>query len=101
MKRIGILLLALVLASFALSGCMAKEEYVKIDQKNFPDAELYNAARGIDLDQDNKLSQSEIEGATSIFLSYTKDLTGLEVFTNLEEISIRESVNTKCDFSIF
>ena len=101
MKRTGIIFLALMLASFALSGCKAKDEGVKVDRKTFPDADLYIAAIEKDLDHDNKLSQSEIENATSIFLNRAKDLTGLDVFTNLETISIRDREIIKCDFNHF
>ena len=45
MKRIGLILFALVLATFALSGCKAQEQYVKLDQKNFPDWSLYSALK--------------------------------------------------------
>ena len=101
MKRTGIVILALMLASFALSGCMAKEQYVKIDQKNFPDVHLYNTVLSFDSDQDSKLSRSEIENATSITLGWVKDFTGLDLFTNLETIYIRECENIKCDYKLF
>ena len=101
MKRTGIVLLALVMALFALSGCMAKEQYVKIDQKNFPDTQLYNTVLSFDSDQDSKLSRSEIESATSITLGWVKDFTGLDLFTNLETIYIREGENIKCDYKQF
>lgn len=101
MKRIGVILFALVLATFALSGCKAQEQYIKINQKNFPDMELNNTVLSFDSDQDSKLSQSEIESATSISLYWVNDLTGLDTFTNLEAIYIREGKNLKCDFNNF
>ena len=101
MKRIGVILFALVLATFALSGCKAQEQYVKIDQKNFPDTELYNTVLCFDSDQDSKLSQSEIESVTSISLGWVKDYTGLDLFTNLETIYIRSGKNIKCDYKNF
>ena len=101
MKRIGIILLALAMASSVLTGCRDKEKYVKVDQKTFPDKELYYAARDKDLDHDTKLSQSEIESATYINLSYVKDFTGLDVFTNLETLFIKKSADINFDFKQF
>ena len=98
MKKTGIILSALMLAAFVLSGCKAEEGYVKINQENFPDSALYYAAMDKDLDKDSKLSPSEIGSTTSIFLYRAKDFTGLDIFTNLESISISESENIKCDF---
>ena len=87
-----------MLAAFVFSGCKAEEGYVKINQENFPDSALYYAAMDKDLDKDSKLSPSEIGSTTSIFLYRAKDFTGLDIFTNLESISISESENIKCDF---
>lgn len=101
MKRIGVILFALVLATFALSGCKAQEQYIKINQKNFPDMELYNTVLSFDSDQDSKLSQSEIESVTSISLGWVKDYTGLDLFTNLETIYIGKGKNVKCDYKNF
>ena len=101
MKKTVIMMLTMVLASFVLLGCEAKEKYVKLDQKNFPDYSLYSALKGLDYDQDSKLSQSEIEGATSISLYWVEDLTGLDAFTNLETIYIANGKNLNCDFNNF
>lgn len=91
----------MVLASFVLLGCEAKEKYVKLDQKNFPDWSLYSSLKGLDYDQNSKLSQSEIESATSISLYWVEDLTGLDTFTNLETIYIINGKNLNCDFNNF
>lgn len=101
MKRTGIVLSALMLAVSVFSGCKAKENGFKINQKNFPDSAVYYAAMDQDLDQDSELSRSEIESATSIFLYRAKDLKGIEIFTNLESINIRESENINCNFKLF
>ena len=101
MKKTGILLLTLMLASLVLSGCKVDDNSIKVDQKNFPDKELYNAAISKDLDHDSKLSRSEIESATSINLFLAKDLTGLDVFTNLETIYLRDCKDIKYDFKRF
>lgn len=100
MKRIGIgiLLAALLLM---LSACTDKEEYVNVDHKTFPDEVLYKAARGKDTDHDTKLSKSEIESATKIVIDGAQDYTGLEVFTNLEIITIRDAKKMKYDFRHF
>ena len=95
------MLSAALLTSFALAGCKEKEKYVKIDDKTFPGYSLLSAVKSTDLDGDNKLSQSEIEGATSIVLYMPKDLTGLEVFTNLETITIKDGENMQYDFKHF
>ena len=103
MKRIGIVIMlsAALLTSFALAGCKEKEKYVKIDDKTFPGYSLLSAAKRADLDGDNKLSQSEIESATSIVLYMPKDLTGLEAFTNLETITIKDGENMQYEFKHF
>jgi hypothetical protein len=81
------MLSAALLTSFALAGCKEKEKYVKVDDKTFPDYALLCAAQRADLDGDNKLSQSEIESATSVVLYWPHDLTGIDVFTNIETIT--------------
>lgn len=103
MKRIGIVIMlsAALLTSFALAGCKEKEKYVKIDEKTFPGYSLLSAAKSVDLDGDNKLSQSEIESATSIDLYWPHDLTGLEVFTNIETLCIRNGEIPQYDFKHF
>ena len=106
MKRIGIgfVLSAVVLASLlslSLSGCKGREKYVNVDRKKFPDEVMYEAARAKDTDHDTKLSQAEIESATSILIEGAKDLKGLDVFTNLESITIRDGENMKYDFKHF
>ena len=106
MKRIGIgfVLSAVVLASLlslSLSGCKGREKYVNVDRKKFPDEVMYEAARAKDTDHDTKLSQAEIENATSILIEGAKDLKGLDVFTNLESITIRDGENMKYDFKHF
>ncbi len=90
-----------MLTSFALAGCKEKEKYVKIDEKTFPGYSLLSAAKSADLDGDNKLSQSEIESETSIVLYWPHDLTGLEVFTNIETLCIRNGENMQYDFKHF
>ena len=100
MRRIGIGILLAVLL-LMLSACTDKEEYVNVDHKTFPDEVLYTAARGKDTDHDTKLSKSEIENATKIVLDGAKDYTGLEVFTNLEIINIRDAKKMKYDFRHF
>ena len=76
MKRIGIgiMLSAALLTSFALAGCKEKEKYVNVDRKKFPDEVMYEAARAKDTDHDTKLSQAEIESATSILIEGAKDI---------------------------
>lgn len=106
MKRIGIgfVLSAVALASLlslSLSGCKGREKYVNVDRKKFPDEVMYEAARAKDTDHDTKLSQAEIENATSILIEGAKDLKGLDVFTNLESITIRDGENMKYDFKHF
>ena len=106
MKRIGIgfVLSAVALASLlslSLSGCKGREKYVNVDRKKFPDEVMYEAARAKDTDHDTKLSQEEIENATSILIEGVKDLKGLDVFTNLESITIRDGENMKYDFKHF
>ena len=103
MKRIGIVIMlsAALLTSFALAGCKEKEKYVKIDEKTFPDYALLCAAQRADLDGDNKLSQSEIESATSVVLYWPHDLTGLDVFTNIETITFKDGEILQYDFKHF
>lgn len=95
------MLSAALLTSFALAGCKEKEKYVKIDEKTFPDYALLCAAQRADLDGDNKLSQSEIESATSVVLYWPHDLTGLDVFTNIETITFKDGEILQYDFKHF
>jgi len=95
------MLSAALLTSFALAGCKAKDGSVKIDDKTFPDYALLCAAQRADLDGDNKLSQSEIESATSVVLYWPHDLTGLEVFTNIETITVKDGEILQDDFKHF
>ena len=100
MRRIvtGILILALLLP---LSGCLNQEKDIDIDREHFPDEVLWEAARKKDLDHNTKLSSDEIESATKIYLDGVQDLTGLEVFTSLDSISLRNGKNMKYDFKCF
>ena len=100
MRRIvtGILILALLLP---LSGCLNQEKDIDIDREHFPDEVLWEAARKKDLDHNTKLSSDEIESATKIYLDGVQDLTGLEVFTSLDSISLKNGKNMKYDFKCF
>ena len=100
MRRIGIGIMVLALL-LPLSGCLNKEKYIKVDRDHFPDEVLWEAARKKDLDHDTKLSSSEIECATSIVLDGVKDLKGLDVFTGLTTINLRDVENMKYDFKCF
>jgi len=66
---------------------------------NFPDYALLQVASNFDRDYDYALSPEEITAATSIYLNYTgcTDLTGLELFTSLETLSICEYGLTSLD----
>ncbi len=95
MKRTAGILVGLLLAilcTYALAD-------VELNETNFPDAEFrkYITDSRIDWDGDGILSEAEIQQVTDIYCSEKNitDLTGIEYFTELTELTVyRNDLNT-------
>lgn len=71
-------------------GVFAYNTFLKetpIDESTFPDAGMQSIAQSFDTNGNGKLSVSEASAATEIDVSQAKDVTGLDVFPNLEKIT--------------
>ncbi len=102
-------LIALTVALVSVMAVMAQpapktyadEDYVQINETNFKD-EIFreHIKKFWDKNLDGYLSSSEIEKVKSIYATEVlKDLTGIEYFTALEELDIRECDLTSMDLS--
>ena len=72
-----------------LEFTLTKEDAVPIDETNFPDAKFRQFVLDrIDKDDDNLLSQEEIDATASLEIQYKgiSDLKGIEFFTELETL---------------
>ncbi len=108
-KKILSLVLVLVLA---LSAVAALAESVKINAKNFPDSTFRKVIKKVcDTNKDGKLSDKEIKAVKSLDLYFDtvhydlgisgtiKDLTGIERFTNLQDLDFHYQNVKKLDVS--
>ena len=79
------------------------DQEIEINSENFPDKNFRNYLEvwEIDKDGDNYLSIDEIQAATYLELDNEKitDLTGIEYFTNLENLDCAENQITDLDIS--
>lgn len=75
---------------------------VPIDPAHFPDDHFiaYVELR-CDKDGDGTLSQAELDGVTELYVAYAniKDLTGIELFPNLEKLDCKNNNLTRLDVS--
>ena len=75
---------------------------VRIDLAHFPDDHFiaYVELR-CDKDGDGTLSQAELDGVTELYVAYAniKDLTGIELFPNLEKLDCKNNNLTRLDVS--
>ena len=104
MNRRGMLLAALlVVAALAPAAAMAEgTEDVKIDETNFPDDTFRDYVKNnCDKNRDGYLSEEEIKAVTKIDVpkTLTKDLTGIEYFTELKTLDCSSSYLTELDLS--
>ena len=108
MNRRGMLLAALLVALLAVAAlapaaAMAEEtEDVKIDETNFPDDTFRDYVKNnCDKNRDGYLSEEEIKAVTKIDVpkTLTKDLTGIEYFTELKTLDCSSSYLTELDLS--
>ena len=108
MNRRGMLLAALLVALLAVAAlapaaAMAEgTEDVKIDETNFPDDTFrYYVKNNCDKNRDGYLSEEEIKAVTKIDVpkTLTKDLTGIEYFTELKTLDCSSSYLTELDLS--
>ena len=96
-RKIGFLLCA-VLVMF----CMAASADVKIDSKNFPDANFREYVRQFDTDQNGSFSEEEIQNTTAFYYCSNKGIAsmkGVEFFTALTSISCNKNQLTELDLS--
>ncbi len=77
------------------------DKKIAIDKKNFPDEKFREEIGYCDEDQDGYLSSDEIKEITTFYCNSVgiKDLTGIEHFTELEEVQLEYNELTKVDFS--
>jgi len=83
MKRIGLILIALLIMAFPLFS-----QYVSIPDSAF----LYALIdEGVDTNEDNLISNSEAEAVHTLILVHNgiSDMTGIEAFVNLDTMIIR------------
>lgn len=108
MNRRGMLLAALLVALLAVAAlapaaAMAEgTEDVKIDETNFPDDTFRDYVKNnCDKNRDGYLSEEEIKAVTKIDVpkTLTKDLTGIEYFTELKTLDCSNSFLTTLDVS--
>lgn len=108
MNRRGMLLAALLVALLAVAAlapavAMAEgTEDVKIDETNFPDDTFRDYVKNnCDKNRDGYLSEEEIKAVTKIDVpkTLTKDLTGIEYFTELKTLDCSSSYLTELDLS--
>lgn len=91
-----------VLAEGAAALPAAETGGIPIDPAHFPDdnftayVELY-----CDKDGDGTLSQAELDGVTELYVAYAniKDLTGIELFPNLDKLDCKNNNLTRLDVS--
>lgn len=75
---------------------------VRIDLAHFPDENFRDrVAFYCDKDDDGTLSQDELNGVTELYVAhaYIKDLTGIELFPNLEKLDCKNNNLTCLDVS--
>ena len=108
MNRRGMLLAALLVALLAVAAiapaaAMAEgTEDVKIDETNFPDDTFRDYVKNnCDKNRDGYHSEEEIKAVTKIDVpkTLTKDLTGIEYFTELKTLDCSSSYLTELDLS--
>ncbi|RKM57963.1 leucine-rich repeat domain-containing protein [Butyrivibrio sp. X503] len=106
MKKASILVL---LGIVLLNGCMQKTtDGIKVDESVFPD-EIFRGyiSEFVDTDKDGFLSKEEIDSVKQIFVRASTDeryhditsIKGIELFTELEELSITRTRVTEFDLS--
>lgn len=101
MKRLGavILLVSMALTFSACSGSQPNE--VKLNSKYFPDKKFREVVRPFDTDNDGILTKDERLNIKQLSVSEVNDLTGMELFTNLEELYIEFYLGPDIKFSVF
>lgn len=91
-----------VLAEGAAALPAAETGGIPIDPAHFPDDHFiaYVELR-CDKDGDGTLSQAELDGVTEFYVAYAniKDLTGIELFPNLDKLDCKNNNLTRLDVS--
>lgn len=75
---------------------------IPIDSTHFPDDNfIVYVEHDCDKDDDGTLSQDELNGVTELYVAYAniKDLTGIELFPNLEKLDCKNNNLTRLDVS--
>ena len=75
---------------------------IPIDSTHFPDDNFIAYVElNCDKDDDGTLSQDELNGVTELYVAYAniKDLTGIELFPNLEKLDCKNNNLTRLDVS--
>ena len=75
---------------------------IPIDSTHFPDDNFIAYVElGCDKDHDGTLSQAELDGVTELYVDHAniKDLTGIELFPNLEKLDCKNNNLTRLDVS--
>ena len=75
---------------------------IPIDSTHFPDDNfIAYVEHDCDKDDDGTLSQDELNGVTELYVAYAniKDLTGIELFPNLEKLDCKNNNLTRLDVS--
>lgn len=75
---------------------------IPIDSTHFPDDNFIAYVElGCDKDHDGTLSQAELDGVTELYVAYAniKDLTGIELFPNLDKLDCKNNNLTRLDVS--
>lgn len=91
-----------VLAEGTAALPAAETDSIPINSTHFPDDHFiaYVELR-CDKDGDGTLSQAELDGVTELYVAYAniKDLTGIELFPNLEKLDCKNNNLTRLDVS--
>ncbi len=91
-----------VLAEGTAALPAAETGSIPINSTHFPDAHFiaYVELR-CDKDGDGTLSQAELDGVTELYVAYAniKDLTGIELFPNLDKLDCKNNNLTRLDVS--
>ena len=89
-----------LLACLLLAGiCVVAAADTAIDEAHFPDAQFRESIRVLDTDGDGNFSEEEIGKITSIDVKGLgiADLTGIEIFTALRTLDLRDNQVAKLD----
>ena len=91
-----------VLAEGTAALPAAETGSIPINSTHFPDDHFIAYVElGCDKDGDGTLSQAELDGVTELYVAYAniKDLTGIELFPNLDKLDCKNNNLTRLDVS--